>query len=264
MSACEDVLDTLVARDHAVQFYGLDAPALAANVGRYFLNGLRRGETIIVIAEPKNSRSFLEYLDAAGINHRALDASGQLQMYDAGQTLDRFLVGGQPDARRFDEVIGSLVRAALDTTPGLCAYGEMVGVLWARGQYPAAIRLEQLWHRLMAEQQFQLFCGYEINLFDPELEIGLLDALLCAHTHLLPSGGMNELSSSLEDAIREVMGGKSERIINEASNFSGREWPQLSKPEALLFFLRKNMPAHAPRILQRAKEQYLASAGSAA
>jgi hypothetical protein len=36
----------------------------------------------------------------------------------------------------------------------------MVTVMWAKGFYGAAVRLEHLWHRLCAENSFTLFCAY--------------------------------------------------------------------------------------------------------
>ena len=65
----------------------------------------------------------------------------------------------------------------------------MVGCLWAAKQYPAAIRIEQLWGRLRAETPFNLYCGYPIDIFGDEIEHGTVDALfLAAYTHLLADG----------------------------------------------------------------------------
>ena len=40
------------------------------------------------------------------------------------------------------------------------AFGEMVAVLWARGDQAATVRLEHLWHNLCQRHEFSLFCTY--------------------------------------------------------------------------------------------------------
>ena len=40
------------------------------------------------------------------------------------------------------------------------AFGEMVALLWAKGQVGATIRLEHLWNKFCARHTFSLFCAY--------------------------------------------------------------------------------------------------------
>ena len=42
-------------------------------------------------------------------------------------------------------------------------YGEMVGLLWDRGQAVAAMRLEDFWNELAMDLPFTLLCGYRTN-----------------------------------------------------------------------------------------------------
>ena len=59
--------------------------------------------------------------------------------------------------------------------PSLRAYGEMVDVLWRRGEKSAALRLEELWNELQARRSFTLLCAYAMGKFykepadDPQL-----------------------------------------------------------------------------------------------
>jgi len=48
------------------------------------------------------------------------------------------------------------------------AYGEMVDVLWQRGERDAAIRLEEFWNDLARLQTFSLLCAYCIDHLDPQ------------------------------------------------------------------------------------------------
>lgn len=40
------------------------------------------------------------------------------------------------------------------------AFGEMVAVMWTRGQSGATVQLEHLWHRFCQTKAFSLFCAY--------------------------------------------------------------------------------------------------------
>ena len=51
------------------------------------------------------------------------------------------------------------------TGAAIRAYGEMVEVLWKRGQVAAAIRIENLWNDLARSHRFGLLCGYAMGNF---------------------------------------------------------------------------------------------------
>ncbi|HEV7179475.1 MAG TPA: MEDS domain-containing protein, partial [Candidatus Baltobacteraceae bacterium] len=171
-------------------------------------------------------------------------------------------IGGYPNPERFEATIGEAVRLARGrSSHGLRAYGEMVAVLWNRGQYPAAVRLEQLWHQLMSVVPFTLFCAYQIDVFDASFSPAVMQALLCAHTHLLSSGARNDLSTALERGMREVLGGDLSRVPGDARSLSGRGWAELPKTESTILWLRANMPEHASSILEHAKGHYQSLTG---
>ena len=52
------------------------------------------------------------------------------------------------------------------------AFGEMVAVMWARGEQGATVRLEHLWHRLCQSEAFSLFCAYPRIGFTQDAEAG--------------------------------------------------------------------------------------------
>ncbi|MFN2460176.1 MAG: MEDS domain-containing protein [Candidatus Velthaea sp.] len=242
---------------HLLQFYEADDGALVRNVGSYLAEGLRTGEGAIVAATPAHWTLFATHLRKAGLDVAALVAEGTLTYLDADNALERILVGGYPDAARFDAILGAAVRDALRSGERARVYGELVNILWTRGQYPAAIRLEQLWHRLLSALPFSLFCAYNIDVFDTGFDTGLLDALLRAHSHLLPSGCGDELVEALNAALQEVTGpNKASRIMLKAGDYSRRGWPSLPRTEAMILWLRQHMPVEAPDVFRRAKALY--------
>lgn len=144
--------------DHVVQFYDSDVDLLGA-VGSYLTGALLAGDSVIVIATPAHRAAF----EGAMAEHVDLDearAEGRLVVADAAETLDRFVVDGDVDPARFDDVIGGLVRSAVAGGRPVRAYGEMVAVLWDAGAVNAAIELEALWNDLGERSPFSLFCAY--------------------------------------------------------------------------------------------------------
>ena len=116
-------------------------------------------------------------------------------MLDAQETLDRFLVGGQPDEHLFRDVVGGVLAEVhrRSSTGHVRAFGEMVGLLWVAGDRAAATRLEEYWNELLRGTACSLFCAYPIDIYDNGDTAGL-DAVLGTHTHM--SLGSNAMVSS--------------------------------------------------------------------
>jgi anti-sigma regulatory factor (Ser/Thr protein kinase) len=130
---------------HVVQFYETDAE-LVARAGEY----LRGAEAAVVVATEAHRAAF-----AAELPDRA-----DVVWLDAAQALERLTRDGDPDAAAFDDVVGSLIRAQAAGGRPVRAFGEMVALLWDRGDVAGALELETLWNGLMAAVPFSLYCAY--------------------------------------------------------------------------------------------------------
>lgn len=245
---------------HVVQLYDADERALVTNVARYVCEGLRRGEGGAIIATPEHrdafGRAIAAEFDGAG---RAL-RDGRLVMLDAVETLDRFMAGEQPDLQRFANAIRPVLEGVRERAGGtaLRAYGEMVGVLWQAGRYAAAMQLEDSWNALLEQGGFQLFCAYPIDVFSAEFQIAEVDALLCAHTHLLPAGD-GTLQHAVDRAMDDVLGRKADELRRLIKANYRPAWAALPKAEADILWLRNNLPHYADEILARASRYYRAA-----
>jgi hypothetical protein len=185
--------------------------------------------------------------------------SHQLVFCDAQETLSQFLVGGQPNWQRFETVIRAAMRQVRprEGADGLRAYGEMVGILWKARQFAAAIRLEQLWNKLLEQSSFSLYCAYAIDVFGKEFEVGNLDGVLCTHTHLVPAQPDGTLETALHSAMDEVLGPQANalRILIKANYRPS--WAVMPTAESILLWLRKNLPQQADDIVTSARQHYL-------
>jgi hypothetical protein len=245
---------------HVVQLHDANVQALTSNVASFLVEGLYAGGSAVVIATALHSALFLREIARSGVDADRATRDGRLVLFDAEKTLARIMIGGHPDADRFDQIVGSAIRDLKQATGthGVRAYGEMVGVLWKAKQFPAAIRLEQLWNRLRTATAFDLFCSYPIDVFDKDFDVGVMDALLCAHTHLLPSGANAMLQDALDRAIGDMHDVRAaDRKIQGSVT---HEWATLPEPEATILWLRAKHPETADAILDRARAYYQASA----
>jgi hypothetical protein len=154
-------------RDHVVQFYHHDEE-LAETVCSYLLGAVQDGGVAIVIATEAHRLVFDARLAAAGVDVAAARAGGAYRVFDAAETMSRFLVAGAPDRVAFEDVIGGVVQEAAAGGRPVRAYGEMVALLWDAGLVTAAIELEALWNDLGRQHPFSLLCAYPADSVDGE------------------------------------------------------------------------------------------------
>jgi hypothetical protein len=258
MSPWEKLLERPHAGGHFVQLYEADDSGLVTNVGHYLWEGLKRGEGVLAIVEPFHRTLLLRCLDRLGADLGTLLGAHQLVFWDAQETLARFMVAGQPDWRLFENTICAAMRQVrpADGCEGLRAYGEMVGILWKVRQFPAAIRLEQLWNKLLEQSSFSLYCAYAIDIFGAEFEVADLESVLCTHTHLIPAESDGMLETAIHRSLDEILGPHADalRVLIKANYRAS--WAVMPGAENMVLWLRKNLPEKADRILSLARQHY--------
>lgn len=153
--------------DHFVQFYETDT-FLINSLSGFIGTGLSTGDACIVVATKEHRESLEEQLQACGLDVAAASACGQYISLDAAETLSKFMIDGQPEPGRFFEVIGNIITRAAAGQRRVRIFGEMVALLWAEGNYDAALRLEGLWNDMQKSHAFSLFCAYSMNGFGGE------------------------------------------------------------------------------------------------
>ena len=171
-------------RHHAVQFYG-DEAELFTTIGTFLSEGLAAGQPAIVVATPDHTSAIVDALGSHLIDVARARHYGDLVLLDAEETLGTFMHNGTPDQILFQRHVGALMEQTLrgrGRTP-LRAFGEMVDVLWRRGQADAAIRLEALWNDLATIYSFSLLCGYAIGSFCKDAS--RIEEVCHEHTHVL-------------------------------------------------------------------------------
>lgn len=204
----------MTATEHFVQFYEID-DFLLNSLSGFVGTGLSAGEAVVVIATESHREGLEHLLQKHGLDLAGLKSSGQFVLLDAAQTLERFMVDGSPDPTKFTDVIGSLVAGVSQGRPGLRAFGEMVALLWAEGNYAAAIALEELWNGLQKSHSFSLFCAYPMNELDGEKFLEPLSGVCTSHSRVIPAESYTTLGSN-DERLRAVL-----RLQQKARSLEG-------------------------------------------
>jgi PAS domain S-box-containing protein len=258
MQAASQRSQTIEPSEHLVQFYEADPAAWAKSVGRYLAEGLKRGEAVLVIATPEHKKAIVRQLNALGCCDPGFpEHHVRLAFLDAALTLSRFMVAGEPDYDQFQRVVGNEIERLRSSSlnGGFRAYGEMVGVLWSAKRFATAIRLEELWNRLLQANRFKLFCGYPIDIFSDDFNHSDVNAVVCAHTQVVPTGENGDLREAVTRALDEVAGANTmelERFIQPGRH----PHTQVPVAEAAILGLRSNLPEQARDIIGTAHRYY--------
>lgn len=188
--------------EHFVQFYEADA-FLLDSLGDFIGTAINAGEAAIVVATREHREALEMRLREKGLDVTNAIACGQLVLRDAAETLSKFMVGELPDAELFAERIGDIISRATEGRPRVRIYGEMVALLWAEGNYDAAIRLEELWNALQESHSFALFCAYPMSGFAGEGPGRGLADVCTKHSRVIPAESYTALDDS-DERLREI------------------------------------------------------------
>src|SRR5690242_838948 len=107
------------AHHHAVQFYEQEE-FLVDRVAEFLAAAIHEGEPCVVIATGEQNAMFADRLRTIGAD------PSHVMFLDARTTLEKFLHRGMPDAGKFNDVIGGVIRDVSGAAGRVRAYGEMV------------------------------------------------------------------------------------------------------------------------------------------
>lgn len=169
--------------EHIAQFYEQDAVLLDTLAG-FIGGGLNSGESVIIIATMPHLKGLEDRLERLGVNIATAMLQGSYLAMDAEKALSQFMVDQWPDERLFEEFVIKLISRAQQNGRRIRAFGEMVAILWARGDTAATIRLERLWHNLHQRHGFSLLCAYPKTGFTQDPSNSLAE-ICAAHSRIM-------------------------------------------------------------------------------
>src|SRR2546422_207413 len=251
-------------RDHIVQLYQ-DQDFLNRATCRFAGAALANGEGIILVPTATHWNGFRPRLEAEGVDVEAARERGQLTAVDADELLPRFIRDAMPDSPIFLGLAGDIIGQARagGRYPKVRWWGEMVNVLWERGDVAASMALEDLFDQLGRKHDVALFCSFLMDNFNGEVHTHMLPRLGTNHSHLIPVEDYARLERAVADALRETVGADEARGLETQLLSDYRPPFSMPRAQALLLGLRQILPTVADPVLQRSRELYTAASGAA-
>ena len=247
--------------DHIVQLYQ-DEDFLSRAVCRFAGGALANGEGIILVPTLTHWNAIRPRLEAEGVDVKAARERGQLTVVDADECLPRFMRNSMPDSTVFLGLAANVIGQARAGVryQKVRWWGEMVNVLWERGDVAASMSLEDQFDQLAKKHDIAIFCSFLMDNFNGEVHTHMLPRLGTNHSHLSPVEDYDRLERAVTAALLETVGAEQARVLENQllSNYQ----PQFRMPRAqsLLLALRQALPAVADPVLQRSRNLYTASA----
>ncbi|HZI25826.1 MAG TPA: MEDS domain-containing protein [Chryseolinea sp.] len=182
-SSSKDFWGEIAPCEHVVQVYETEKVFLDLLHG-FVSEGLDAGDCVIVIATLQHLEAVNTKLRESGFELSKLEAEKVYFPLEAEAVLSKFMVNDWPDEELFNKVAAGIVSEAKSGVRQFRAFGEMVALLWAKGNVGATVRLEHLWNKFRTKHSFCLFCAYPQNGFTENASESL--AHLCqAHSKLI-------------------------------------------------------------------------------
>lgn len=211
---------------HTAHFYSSD-PQLIAEVGLRLFRAIAAGGSAVVIADGAHRKGLCDFLELRGIDLHRVTNQGRWLALDASKALAEFMVGDVPDAARFRSLLGGVLdrlaaaaaRYGKENSP-IAAYGEMVAVLWEKGNSAAALRLEQLWNDLARNRVFHLSCGWPLGFFSRAADGQSVAEICSEHTHVSPTLGYNNMSADERQSGGFLWQLKAHKVLQNVSQIT--------------------------------------------
>ena len=245
--------------DHVVQLYQ-DQDFLNRAVCRFAGAALANGEGLILVPTVKHWNAFRPRLIAEGIDVEAAQKRGQLTIVDADETLPRFMRGAMPDSPVFLGLAADVIARARGGSryEKVRWWGEMVNILWERGDVAASMNLEDLFDQLAHKHDIAIFCSFLMDNFDGEIHTRMLPRLGENHSHLIPVEDYARLERAVADALRDTVGPDEARVLESDLLSRYPATYNMPRAQAMLLALRQVLPTVSDSVLQRSGKLYAA------
>jgi len=247
-------------RDHIVQLYQ-DQQFLNRAVCRFAAAALANGEGVILVPTAAHWDAFYPRLEAEGVDVKVAQDKGQLTVLDADELLPSFMQNSMPDAPVFLGLASEAIARARGAGryPKVRWWGEMVNILWERGDVAASMNLEDLFDQLAHQHEIAIFCSFVMDNFNGEVHSRMLPRLGENHSHLIPVEDYARLERAVADALRQTVGADEARVLEGRLLASYAAPLRMPPAQALLLALRQVLPSVADSVLTTSRTLYAAS-----
>jgi len=244
---------------HSVLFYQNES-FLQETVASLFASALARNEAVLSVATKENTQAILSALSKKQVPIGEHLESGRLTTIEASALLSKLLAHEWPEQPLFDAAVTPLIAEKRKHFKNVHVYGEMVNLLWQSGLSSAALRLEEIWNTLGKSQAISLSCGYQLNLFENEKNLDVVQRVCLEHADENAFEDSSRVEQAFHRAFADTMGADQSAMVY----FTARQ----ENPKGWLwsldgiFWLREHMPITAAKVMDRARTIYQQICGS--
>ena len=256
VQAWQQLVESPPPHSHVVQIYR-DEEFLRRAVAAWFAPVLRQGGGALLACTPEHGEMVRYALWEEGIDAAAMEERRWLVILDADGLMARFMAGDEPDGAAFKRLLAERVRSLREACGGetrpVRVWGEMVDLLWKRGNLAGAQQLERLWNDVIQEHGIRLLCAYQVDNLDPATHPHVLRDVCASHTHLIPEEDDVAFESAVSRALVEVVGEEEAGSLWRALPERRGVPVQMPHAEAVLVLLHHHHPEIGQRVLLRTK-----------
>lgn len=237
---------------HIAQFHR-HPDTLAESAFEFLEGGLRRGNSVVILATPDNAERFTTRLDRGRFHASALQQAGQLTFLDAQTVLAGILVDDMPDWTKVRSTINGILERVRAFGRGTRMYCDLTGILWRDGNTRAAVRLEEHWNALSQTLPLAFFCGFVMDTQCEESYAAPLEELGRTHTEIVSTPDDDRFAEALDRASRELFGISLSQMVGVAKMDGERRFPS---GQRTLLWVKRNLPLSTAQLAERARRYY--------
>src|SRR6266545_951334 len=237
---------------HCAQFHR-DPNTLTESAYAFLEAGVRRGQSVLVIAGRDHADGLLDRLAANKFHPTALTNSGQLSILDVAQVMEQCITGGMPEWGRFRNALMPMLSRIHPGGRGRRIYSELASALWQDGNTEAAIRVEELWNALAVSVQFSLYCGYAMDTLSEESYAGPLEELGRTHSDILSTPEDEQFGVALDRASTEIFGISLTQMAGISKQEGARRFPS---GQRTMLWVKRNLPLSTSQLAERARHYF--------
>lgn len=239
---------------HLAQFHRHNA-SLIDSAFEFLEAGLRRGQSVLMIVERDNLSQLLERLAASKLHSKALTNSGQLGLMDAGKMVEELLADGMPEWSRFRASLGPVLMRMQPHGSGTRVYSDMAGLLWRTGKTDAAIRVEELWNKLVENYQFALCCCFVMDTQAEQAYDAPIEELGRTHSDILGTSDDEQFGVALDRASKEIFGISLTQMAGVTRQDGARRFPS---GQRTMLWVTRNLPMSMAQLAEKARQYFRA------
>jgi hypothetical protein len=237
---------------HFAQFHR-QVETLSESVFQFLEAGLRRGNSVLMIAPRDHADQLVARLTASQFHPQALCNAGQLGILDAAKTMEQCTIHGVLEWRRFRAALTPVLARIQPFGRGTRIYSEMASMLWQDEDTVGAIRLEEQWNALADTHQFSLYCGYTMDTHCERSYASPLEELGRTHSDILGTPEDERFGMALDRASKEIFGISLSQMAGVAKQDGTRRFPS---GQRIMLWVKRNLPMSTTQLAERARHYF--------